>query len=55
MIGAFIEEINQAFPSVRLTLSDVTLVHRGLVPAATSTSGKSSSNATSVSTTRMTG
>jgi glycerol-3-phosphate dehydrogenase len=32
-VAAFIEEINQAFPSVELTLSDVTLVHRGLVPA----------------------
>ena len=33
-IASFIGEINQAFPSIRLTLSDVTLVHRGLVPAA---------------------
>ena len=32
-IAAFIDEINQAFPSARLTLDDVTLVHRGLVPA----------------------
>ncbi len=39
-VAAFIGEINQAFPSVGLTLSDVTLVHRGLVPAATSASGK---------------
>jgi glycerol-3-phosphate dehydrogenase len=34
-VAAFIEEINHAFPSVALTLSDVTLVHRGLVPAST--------------------
>jgi glycerol-3-phosphate dehydrogenase len=34
-VAAFIEEINHAFPSVGLTLSDVTLVHRGLVPAST--------------------
>jgi glycerol-3-phosphate dehydrogenase len=33
-VSAFMVEINQAFPSVGLTLSDVTLVHRGLVPAA---------------------
>ena len=38
-VAAFIEEINQAFPSMALTLSDVTLVHRGLVPASTSTAG----------------
>jgi glycerol-3-phosphate dehydrogenase len=39
-VTAFIDEINQAFPSIGLTLGDVTLVHRGLVPAATSKSGK---------------
>lgn len=32
-VTTFIAEINQAFPSVALTLADVTLVHRGLVPA----------------------
>ncbi len=32
-VTAFIAEINQAFPSVALSLADVTLVHRGLVPA----------------------
>ena len=32
-VTAFIAEINQAFPSLGLTLGDVTLVHRGLVPA----------------------
>lgn len=31
-IGAFIDEINQAFPSGELTRAGVTLVHRGLVP-----------------------
>ena len=31
-IAAFIDEINQAFPSGELTRADVTLVHRGLVP-----------------------
>jgi glycerol-3-phosphate dehydrogenase len=38
-VAAFIAEINQAFPGMALTLPDVTLVHRGLVPAATSGSG----------------
>jgi glycerol-3-phosphate dehydrogenase len=38
-VAAFVEEINQAFPSIALTLADVTLVHRGLVPAARSASG----------------
>jgi hypothetical protein len=32
-VAAFIAEINEAFPSVALGLSDVTLVHRGVVPA----------------------
>jgi glycerol-3-phosphate dehydrogenase len=31
-IAAFIDEINQAFPSGELTRAGVTLVHRGLVP-----------------------
>jgi glycerol-3-phosphate dehydrogenase len=35
-VSAFIDEINQAFPALALKLSDVTLVHRGLVPAAVS-------------------
>src|SRR6266851_206360 len=30
---AFIAELNQAFPALDLTLSDITLVHRGVVPA----------------------
>jgi glycerol-3-phosphate dehydrogenase len=32
-VAAFVEEINQAFPSLALESSDVTLVHRGIVPA----------------------
>jgi glycerol-3-phosphate dehydrogenase len=39
-VAAFVDEINQAFPGIELGFSDVTLVHRGLVPAATSPSGK---------------
>jgi glycerol-3-phosphate dehydrogenase len=33
-VAAFIAELNQAFPSLDLTVNDVTLVHRGVVPAA---------------------
>ncbi len=33
-VAAFIAELNQAFPALDLTLADVTLVHRGVVPAA---------------------
>jgi len=32
-VGAFIGELNEAFPALDLTLDDVTLVHRGVVPA----------------------
>ena len=32
-VDAFIAEANQAFPALRLTRDDVTLVHRGIVPA----------------------
>jgi glycerol-3-phosphate dehydrogenase len=32
-LGQFIRELNEAFPSLDLTASDVTLIHRGLVPA----------------------
>ena len=35
-VAAFIAELNQAFPALDLTLADVTLVHRGVVPAAVS-------------------
>src|SRR4051794_38269202 len=33
-VAAFIRELNEAFPALDLTLADVTLVHRGVVPAA---------------------
>jgi glycerol-3-phosphate dehydrogenase len=33
-VDAFITEVNEAFPALRLTRDDVTLVHRGVVPAA---------------------
>ena len=33
-VMAFIAELNQAYPALDLTISDVTLVHRGVVPAA---------------------
>jgi glycerol-3-phosphate dehydrogenase len=33
-VAAFIAELNQAFPALDLTIADVTLVHRGVVPAA---------------------
>jgi glycerol-3-phosphate dehydrogenase len=33
-VGRFIGELNQAFPALDLTPADVTLVHRGVVPAA---------------------
>jgi glycerol-3-phosphate dehydrogenase len=32
-LGQFIRELNEAFPSLDLTPSDVTLIHQGLVPA----------------------
>ena len=32
-VAALIAELNQAFPALDLTLSDITLVHRGMVPA----------------------
>ncbi|HMF93617.1 MAG TPA: glycerol-3-phosphate dehydrogenase/oxidase [Vicinamibacterales bacterium] len=32
-VASFIAELNQAFPALDLTLNDVTLVHRGVVPA----------------------
>ncbi|MCU1382654.1 MAG: glycerol-3-phosphate dehydrogenase [Acidobacteria bacterium] len=33
-VVGFIAELNQAFPALDLTLADITLVHRGVVPAA---------------------
>jgi glycerol-3-phosphate dehydrogenase len=32
-VASFIAELNQAFPALDLTLADITLVHRGVVPA----------------------
>lgn len=39
-IASFIAELNEAFPSLGLTRADVTLVHRGLVPAIAGTNGR---------------
>ena len=39
-LEAFIDEVNQAFPAMRLTPDDVTLVHRGVVPARQHRSGE---------------
>jgi glycerol-3-phosphate dehydrogenase len=33
-VDAFIVEVNQAFPALHLTRNDVSLIHRGIVPAA---------------------
>ena len=38
-VSAFINELNQAFPTFDLQPDDVTLVHRGLVPAVTTRDG----------------
>jgi glycerol-3-phosphate dehydrogenase len=38
-VSAFVAELNQAFPALDLTLADITLVHRGVVPAAASGGG----------------
>jgi glycerol-3-phosphate dehydrogenase len=32
-VGSFLAELNEAFPAMKLGMEDVTLVHRGLVPA----------------------
>ena len=39
-IDAFVQETNEAFPALALTRGDITLVHRGLVPAIVDTSGR---------------
>ena len=39
-IAAFIDDLNYAFPSIHLTLGDVDLVHRGVVPAALGSDGR---------------
>jgi glycerol-3-phosphate dehydrogenase len=38
-LSSFITELNDAFPALELQLSDVRLVHRGLVPAAVGSNG----------------
>jgi glycerol-3-phosphate dehydrogenase len=38
-VAAFISELNHAFPSLELTPADVSLVHRGVVPAASGANG----------------
>jgi glycerol-3-phosphate dehydrogenase len=39
-VEAFMAEANTAFPALKLSAADVTLVHRGIVPAATGSSGR---------------
>ena len=39
-VGAFIADANHAFPALSLTRADVTLVHRGIVPAIEGKDGK---------------
>ncbi len=39
-VEAFIAQANQAFPALQLTRDDVTLVHRGVVPAVTDSQGR---------------
>ena len=39
-IATFIADLNHAFPSLDLTLADVTLVHRGVVPALVGPDGR---------------
>ena len=39
-VASFIGELNQAFPSLDLKMDDVTLVHRGLVPAVVAADGR---------------
>jgi len=38
-VMAFIRELNEAFPSLDLRPNDVTMIHRGIVPAVTSNGG----------------
>lgn len=39
-ISAFLAELNSVFPSLGLTFDDVTLVHRGIVPAVMGSNGR---------------
>jgi glycerol-3-phosphate dehydrogenase len=41
-VETFLAEINHAFPAARLTLADVSLVHRGIVPAVVRGDGRAS-------------
>jgi glycerol-3-phosphate dehydrogenase len=38
-VDGFISELNEAFPSLELTAGDVTLIHRGVVPAVATNNG----------------
>lgn len=38
-VSAFLADVNQTFPALGLTLEDVTLVHRGIVPASVGKNG----------------
>ncbi len=38
-VDSFISEVNQAFPALDLTMADIALVHRGIVPAVSDASG----------------
>ena len=39
-VAAFVSDLNEAFPSLDLTLNDITLVHRGIVPAVRNAHGR---------------
>jgi glycerol-3-phosphate dehydrogenase len=47
-IDAFVAEANHAFPALRLGRADVTLVHRGVVPASAARNGKPDLKASTV-------
>ena len=44
-VDAFIAEANDAFPALQLTRADVTLVHRGIVPAVETRGGSAGAEA----------
>jgi glycerol-3-phosphate dehydrogenase len=41
-VASFVSDLNEAFPSLDLTLNDVTLVHHGIVPAVRNARGRAS-------------
>jgi len=41
-VAAFISELNQAYPALDLTATDVSMVHRGVVPATVASDGSAS-------------